>query len=101
MNFVKGGRYKSKKQETYQKAEFSCHNRLEYGNTFNGYLFSCKNFGHKALECKSPGKKNSGRSNNLMRCWRCNYVGHTTKFFHTMRCYNCDKFGKKSQDYGK
>ena len=80
MNCVKGGSYKSKKQETYKKVDFSCHNGLEYGNTFNGYLFSCKNFGHKALECKSPEKKNSGRSNNLMRCWRCNYVGHTTNF---------------------
>jgi hypothetical protein len=101
MNFVKGGSYKSKKQKTYQKADFSCHNILEYGNTFNGYCFYCKNFGHKALECKSPEKKNSGRSNNLMRCWICNYVGHTTKFCQTMRCYNCDKFGHKSQDCRK
>jgi hypothetical protein len=101
MNFVKEGSYKSKKQETYQKTDFSCHNRLKYGNTFNGYCFSCNNFGHKALECKSPEKKNSGRSNNLMRCWRCNYVGHTTKFCHTMRCYKCDWFGHKSQNCRK
>jgi len=101
MNFVKKGSCKSKKKETYQNTYFSCHNRLEYGNTFNGYFFSCKNFGHKALECKSPKKKNSGRSNNLMRCWRCNYVGHTTKFFHTMRCYNYDRFRHKSKDCGK
>ena len=50
MNFVKGGSYKNKKQETYQKVDFSCHNRLDYGNTFNDYCFYCKNFGHKALE---------------------------------------------------
>ena len=36
-----------------------------------------------------------------MRCWRCNYVGHTTKFYHTMRCYNYDRFGKKSQNHRK
>jgi hypothetical protein len=39
MNFVKEGSYKSKKQETYQKTNFSCHNRPKYGNTFNGYYF--------------------------------------------------------------
>jgi hypothetical protein len=100
MNFVRGI-YKGKKQETYQKEYFSCHNRLEYGNTFNGFCFSCKNIFHKSLECKSPEKKNSGRSNNLMRCWRCNYVGHAKTFFQTMRCYNYDRFGIKSQDYKK
>jgi len=68
MNSIKKGSYKSQKQETYQKTHFSCHNRLKYGNTFNGYCFSCNNFGHKALECKSHEKKNSGRSNNSMRC---------------------------------
>ena len=101
MNIVKEGMYKSKKQETYQKKNFSCPNKPKYGNTFNGYCFSCNNFGHKALECKSLKKKNSGRSNNLMRCWRCNYVGHTTKLCQTIRCYNCDRFGHKSQNYRK
>jgi hypothetical protein len=101
MNFFKEGSYKSQKQETYQKTDFSCQNRTKYGTTFNGYCFSCNNFGHKALECKNLKKKNSGRSNNSMRCWRCNYVGHTVKFCHTMRCYNCDRFGHKSQNCRK
>ena len=101
MNFFKEGSYKSRKQETYQKTNFSCHNILKYGNTFNGYYFSCHNFGHKSLECKSLERKNSERSNNLMRCWRCNYVGHTSNFFHIMGCYNCDRFGHKSEDYKK
>jgi hypothetical protein len=99
-NFVKGS-YKNQNQKTYQKADFSSQNRPKYGNTFNGYFFSCHNFGHKALECKSIERRDSGRSNNLMRCWRCNYVGHTTKFFHTMRCYNYDRIGHKSQDCRK
>jgi hypothetical protein len=81
-----------------QRTDFSCHNRLMYGKTFNGYFFSCNNFGHKAFECKSPEKKNSGRSNNLMICWICNYVGHTTKFCNTMKCYKCDCFGHKPQN---
>ena len=100
MNFVKEGSYKIQKQETYQQTDFSCHNKLKYGNTFNGYCFSCNKFGQKALECESPEKKNSGRSNNSMRCWRCNYVGHN-KFFHTMKCYNYDRFGHKSQNCRK
>jgi hypothetical protein len=93
--------YKSKKKKHIKRTYFSCLNILEYGNTFNGYFFSCKNFGHKALECKSPEKKNSRRSNNLMRCWRWNYVRHAMNFYHTMRCYNCDKFGHKYQDCRK
>ena len=68
MNFVKEGSYKSQKQETYQKTNFACHNKPKHGNTFNGYLFSCKQFGHKALECKSLENKNSRIFNNLMRC---------------------------------
>ena len=27
------------------------------------------------------------------------FFGHKTNFFHTMRCYNCDRFGHKSQNY--
>ena len=53
---------KVKKQETYKNTYFSCHNKHEYGNTFNGYCFPCKNFGHKELECKSLEKKISTRS---------------------------------------
>jgi len=39
------------------------------------------------------------KSKKSIKCWRCNFVGHTSKFCHTMRCYNGDRFGKKSQNW--
>ena len=45
----------------------------------NQYCFSCYEFGHKALECKSHGRRSSRRSSYSMRCWRCNYYGHIAK----------------------
>jgi hypothetical protein len=64
MNSIKKGSYKSQKQETYQKTEFSCQNRTNYGTTFDGYCLSCNKFCHKVLKCKIPKNKNSRRSNN-------------------------------------
>jgi hypothetical protein len=57
MKFLKEGSYKRQEKEIYRKTIFSCRNRLEYGNTFNVYCFSCNSFGHKALKCKSFEKK--------------------------------------------
>jgi hypothetical protein len=97
MNFVKEGSYRSKKEEENQMTDLSSQNKIKNGNTFNGYLFSCHSFGHKAMDCKKLEKGYTRKSKNSIRCWRCNFVGHTTKFCHTMRCYNCDRFGHKSQ----
>jgi hypothetical protein len=37
--------------------------------------------------------------NNILRCWKCNIVGHIAAHCHTMRCYNYSGFGHKSQDF--
>jgi len=97
-------------QKEHHKASFSCQNafgkdtsswkirKIRYGNSFNGYCFSCYEFGHKKLECKSYERRNSERFNHSMKCWRCNYYGHTTKYYHTMRCYTCNGLGHKAQE---
>jgi hypothetical protein len=77
----------------------SSQNKIKKGNTFNGYFFSCRRFGHKAMDCNKLEKGYSRKSKKSIRCWRCNFFWHTTKFCHTMRCYNCDRFGHKSQNY--
>jgi hypothetical protein len=56
MNFVKEGSYRSKKEEKNQKKDLSSQNKFKNGNTFNGYFFSCHNFGHKAMDCKKLEK---------------------------------------------
>jgi hypothetical protein len=98
MNFVKEDSFRSKKEEENQMTDPSSQNKIKNGNTFNGYCFSCHSFGHKAIDCKKLKKGYTRKSKNSIRCWRCNFVGHTTKFCHTMRCYNCDRFGHKSQN---
>jgi hypothetical protein len=40
MNFVNGGSYKSKKQEAYQKLDFSCQNKLKYETPSMVIVFS-------------------------------------------------------------
>jgi hypothetical protein len=97
MNFVKEGSYRSKNEEENQMTYLSSQNKINNGNTFNGYFVSCHNFGHKAMDCKKLEKGYIRKYTNSIRCWRCNFVVHTTKFCHTMRCYNCDRFGHKSQ----
>jgi hypothetical protein len=98
MNFVKEGSYRSKKEEENQMIDFSSHNKIKNGNTFNGYCFSCHSFGHKAMDCKKLEEGYTRKSKNSIRCWRCNFFGHTTKFCHTIRCYNYDRFGHKSKN---
>jgi hypothetical protein len=36
--------------------DLSSQNKIKNGNTFNGYCFSCHNFGHKAMDCKKLEK---------------------------------------------
>ena len=31
-----------------------------------------------------------------VKCWRCNFLGHIVKYYHTIRCYVCDKYGHKT-----
>ena len=54
--------------------------RYEYG--FNGYCFSCSNFGHKAMICVDGRKSN----------------GHVAVTCHTLRCYMCSEFQHKAQE---
>jgi hypothetical protein len=51
------------------------------------------------MDCKKLEKGYAGKPKISIRCWRCNFVGYTTNFCHTMRCYNCDRFGKKSHSF--
>lgn len=81
-----------------QLTDFSSHNKINNGNTFKIYCFSCHSFGHKAMDCKKLEEGYIRKYKNSIRCWRCNFVGHISKFYHTMRCYNCDRFGHKSQN---
>ena len=43
----------------------------KYENGFNGYCFSCSNFGHKAMDCRLY-EKSAGSPNDKA-------VGHVTK----------------------
>ena len=68
-----------------------------YENSFNGYFYSCNDFGHKELDCTSHAKS-VGTPNNTVRCWKCNYVVHIVANCHTMICYNLYGFGHKTKD---
>lgn len=67
-----------------------------YGNGFNGYCYSCNNFGHKIVDCRSHVKGNVGNPNKFVICWTCNCIGHTSAYCHTIRCYNCNRIGHKA-----
>ena len=49
-----------------------------YETLFNGYCFSCNDFGHKALNCKFYTRREFDYTKNVMRCWKCNKVGQKT-----------------------
>jgi hypothetical protein len=72
--------------------------RHGYENVFNGHCFSCNDYGHKALDCRHYARKDVGIFHNILKCWRCNQVGHIAAHCHSMRCYSCSGFGHKSQD---
>jgi hypothetical protein len=72
--------------------------RGRHESVFNGHLFSCNEYGHKALDCRNHGRKQIGMFNNIVRCWKCNIIGYISTHCYTMRCYSCDGFGHKAQD---
>jgi hypothetical protein len=72
--------------------------KQRYENIFHGHCFSCNEYGHKALDCRHYARKDVGRFHNILRCWRCNQVGHIVAHCHNMRCYSCSGFGHKSKD---
>jgi hypothetical protein len=94
--------FKRTKQGRPQEATFTPQRRWtpkqRYEISFHGQCYSCNEYGHKALECRSYTRRNNGRFNNTTRCWRCDQVGHIVFHCHNMRCYNCSVFGHKSQD---
>jgi hypothetical protein len=70
-------------------------NQTRYESVFNGYCFSCNEYGHKALDCRHHGRKQIGRFNNNIRCWNYNHVRHIVAHCYTMRCYSCGEYGHK------
>ena len=52
----------------------------KYEKRFNGYCFSCSNFGHKAMDCRING----GRHNDKIRCWTCDRIRHVAANCHTL-----------------
>jgi hypothetical protein len=94
--------FKRTKQGRHQEAIFTPQKgwtpKQRYESVFHGQCYSCNEYGHKALECRSYARRNNGIFHNTIRCWRCDQVGHIVVHCHTMRCYNCSGFGHKSQD---
>jgi hypothetical protein len=74
-------------------------NQRRYESVFNGYCFSCNEYGHKALDCRHHERKQVGRFNNNIRCWNYNHVGHISAHCYTMRCYSCGGYGHKAYNY--
>ena len=86
------------KHEAHQKGRLSYHTNTWYGNTFNGYYSTCHKYGHNAVECKDHEKKTRKSSSEKTKCWRCKCLGHTTRFFHSIKGFNCEGFGHKAQN---
>jgi hypothetical protein len=83
-------------QSKFRRETPSWMNQRRYESIFNGYCFSCNEYGHKALDCRHHGRKQVGRFNNSIRCWNCNHVGHIAAQCYTMRCYSCGGYGHKA-----
>jgi hypothetical protein len=85
-------------QSKFRRKTPSWMNQRKYESVFNGYCFSCNEYGHKALDCRQNGRKQIGRFNNNIRCWNYNLVGNIATHCYTMRCYSCDIYGHKARD---
>jgi hypothetical protein len=90
------------KQGRLQEAIFTTQRKWtpkqRYESVFHGQCYSCNEYGHKALECRSYARRDNGRFYNTIRCWKCDQVGHIVVHYHNMKCYSCSGFGHKSQD---
>jgi hypothetical protein len=86
-------------QSKFRRETPSWMNQRRYEIIFNGYCFSCNEYGHKALDCRHHEKKQVGRFNNSIRCWNCNHVGHIAAHCYTMRCYSCGGYGHKYYNF--
>jgi hypothetical protein len=85
-------------QRKFRRETPSWMNQRRYVSVFNGYCFSCNEYGNKALDYRHHGIKQVGRFNNN-RCWNYNHVGHIVAHCYTMRCYSCGGYGHKSYNY--
>ena len=83
-------------QNTVKKGEAWKHEFM-YAILFNGYHFSCKKFGHRALECNSYAITDHVNTRKMIRLWRCNHFGHTARFYYTIGHYMWNTCGHKPQ----
>jgi hypothetical protein len=86
-------------QSKFRRETPSWMNQRMYESVFNGYCFSCDEYGHKSLDCKHHRRKQVGSFNNSIICWNYNLVGHIATHCYTMRCYSCGGYGHKAHNY--
>ena len=73
-------------QEGFRKETTSRRNQtFKYEKCFNGYCFSCNQFGHKALDCKHYPRRSVER--NQTPRYEKNFNGY---------CFSCNQFGHKA-----
>jgi len=88
-----------------------------YQNLFLGYCFSCNNFGHKEIDCKSYARNDHVRDINRSsyKIVKGDYVSNKTRNSHefvernynsfsplldyNVECYKCNKYGHIGHDY--
>jgi hypothetical protein len=89
--------FKRTKQGRHQEAIFGTP-KQRYESIFHGNCYSCSEHGHKYFECRSYERRYNGIFHNIIRCWRCDQVGHIAVHCNSMRCYSCTRFVHKSQE---
>ena len=64
--------FKRKKKGRHQESIFTPQRRWtpkkRYENVFHGQCYSCNEYGHKALECRSYARRNERIFHNTIRC---------------------------------
>jgi hypothetical protein len=77
-----------------------------YQNFFLGHCYTCKNFGHKAINCRiNERNKYTGNMNGVNRRYRnnCGFVNRSYNSFYPLMdknivCYKCNYLGHKARD---